>query len=68
MSFEEYRGKSVVIRSTGVSGKIDDLIRRKGPGGGLSVRFLVIDSASVIYELMPHEVKIIENEKSNGAS
>lgn len=57
MSLQEYRGKEVVIKSTSTTGKIKEVLMRRGSGGGLAVRFLVIDNAGAQHELMPHEIK-----------
>lgn len=64
MTFEHYRGKTVIIISTGRQGTIKDLKHKRGSGGGIAVRFLVLDSSGGEHELMPHEVKI--NQSTNG--
>lgn len=53
---EDYINSEVIIRSTGVVGTIKEVLRRRGQGGGLAVRFLVIDAAGKQHELMPHEI------------
>lgn len=53
---EEFIDQEVVIRSTGTVGTIKNVLRRRGQGGGLAVRFLVIDAAGKEHELMPHEI------------
>ena len=58
MSFESYRGKPVTIKSTATSGVIDEILRYRGAGGGLAVRYVVKDAAGKVHELMPHEVQI----------
>lgn len=54
---EDYVGQEVVIKSTGVVGVIKHVLRKRSLGGGLAVRFLVIDAAGKQHELMPHEIK-----------
>ena len=54
---EDYIDREVVIKSTGVIGTIKNVLRRRSQGGGLAVRFLVVDAAGKTHELMPHEIK-----------
>lgn len=66
MSSEHFIGKPVVVRSTDEKGKITEILRRRGGGGALSVRYIVkLDDSDTRYEVMPHEIKF-EDTIANG--
>ena len=59
MNFDQYKGKSVTIKSTGAQGTIVAVRLKKGSGGGMSARMIVIDIEGKEHELMPHELIIL---------
>lgn len=58
MSFAEYEGKKVTIKSNKTEGTVDKVTHKKGSGGGLAVIFLVKDINGKLYELMPHQLEL----------
>lgn len=58
MNFESYRGKEVTIKSNNQKGTVQDVMHRKGTGGGLAVVFMVKDPAGKIHELAPYQLNL----------
>jgi hypothetical protein len=60
MSFEEYKGKTVTIKSTDKEGTILNARHKRGADNSLGARFTVVTADGKEHELMPHEIKIHE--------
>ena len=58
MSFEEYKGKSVTIKSTDQQGIILNVRHKRGADNSLGARYTIITEDKKEHELMPHEIKI----------
>lgn len=62
MTFEHYKGKRAIIRSTSVEGTIENVINKRGANTRLAARYILIDDTGKLHELMPHEIEILEYE------
>lgn len=58
MSFDQFKGKTAIIKSTEQEGTITNVIHKRGSDNSLGARFLVETPDKKIHELMPHEIKI----------
>lgn len=62
MSFDQFKGKTAIIKSTKQEGTIADVIHKRGSDNRLGARYLVETPDKKIHELMPHEIKIYPHE------
>lgn len=62
MTFEEYKGKKVTIKSTDAECTIEYVRHKRGADNSLGARFIVIDANGKRHELMPHELTVHQDE------
>ena len=58
MSIDQYRGKECLIKQTGFTGRIEDVLKRKNQHNQLAVRYLVNRPDGSQGEYDPHEIEI----------
>lgn len=58
MSFEDYKGKTATIKSTGAICTIDYVRHKRGADNKLGARFILIDENGKTHEMMPHEITV----------
>lgn len=58
MSIDQYRGKECEIKATGLTGRIEDVLRRKNQHNQITVRYLVNRPDGSQGEYLPHEIEI----------
>lgn len=68
MNSEKYKGRRCRIKTQGTVAVIEDVTYRRGSGGALAARFVVVDTENKRHELMPHEIDIDEEAPMMGMS
>lgn len=62
MNTEQFKGKAVIIKSTGQEGVISNVTTKYNAQKIMTARFTVEDPSGRPIEYMPHEVEIVKNE------